>query len=357
MSIAQRQLQPEPSRVLVVKLSSIGDVLHAFPAVSALRRRFPEAHLAWAVDWRMKDLVAAHPAVDEILTLGQPRAAVNSSRPRLRDYFALARRVRRRNFDLVLDMQGLLKSSLVTFNSKARWRIGFGNGRIGNRWAINVRLPEPQRPIHAIDHLCLFAELLGADPDAHEFELALAPADQAFAQAFLQDLREGSGPMVAILPGSAWETKRWPEEYLAEVAAALESQMDARFVIIGHRADRRAARVIADRLKHPALVAAGEATLMQSSALTRLCDLVIGGDTGVTHIAAALGAPTVAIHGPTDPRVTGPRGPLVRFVVNEQDCWPCRKRHCDDWECMLDIRPPEVLGAAHELLERRQPED
>jgi lipopolysaccharide heptosyltransferase I len=354
--MAEAALQLQPTRLLIVKLSSIGDILHAFPAVSAIRRLYPEAHLAWAVDHRMKDLVAAHPAPDEILVLGSSRSNHHSGAATLWDYFALARRVRQGGFDAVVDMQGLLKSSLITYNTRARWRVGFGNGRIGNRWAVNIRLPEPARPIHAVDHLCLFARLLGAEPDPNAFEVRLAPEDRGFAEGLLGHVRGEPGPLVAIIPGSAWETKRWPEEYFAEVAAALEKEAGARFVIIGGRQDRPAARVIVDRLRNGPVLAAGEATLMQSAALTALCDLAIGGDTGITHIAAALGVPTVAIYGPTDPRVTGPRGPQASAIVREQGCWPCRKRHCDEWECMLCIRPPDVLEAALAALGGSRPD-
>ena len=341
-----------PSRILIVKLTSVGDVLHAFPAVTAIRRRFPEAHLAWLVDYRAADVVAMSPDVDEIIALGAPREGGAFGRPTFAEHLGALREVRAHRFDVVVDMQGLLKSGAFTYLSGAGVRIGFGDARIGNRWATNVKLSSLQPRLHATEAYCAFATVLGAEPRRHEFRMCVPDADaRASEQLLAQEGVAADAAMAAIVPGSAWPSKRWPPEHFAELSACLGTQHGMRVIVLGYRDDAEAADLIVDRCSQDAASLAGKTTLGQAIAVAARCKLVVGGDTGLVQVAAAMGVPTVAIYGPTDPSLTGPVGPRVRTVQHTVGCWPCRERRCEHWECMRELRPETVCEAAAELLD------
>jgi ADP-heptose:LPS heptosyltransferase len=133
------------------------------------------------------------------------------------------------------------------------------------------------------------------------------------------------------------------------VAARLVGEREMRIVVLGHRGDRQAADTIVSRCAGKAVSLAGETTLGEAIAVAARCQLVIGGDTGLVQAAAALGVPTVAIYGPTDPARTGPVGPRVRIVQTKVDCWPCRERKCDHWECMRELAPQTVYEVARQV--------
>ena len=340
----------EPRRLLIVKLTSVGDVLHAFPAVSAIRRRFPDAHLAWLVDYRAADVVALSPDVDERMVLGEAPARGSFEAPTSGAHWQALRQVRAGRFDLVVDMQGLLKSAVFTYCSGARCRVGFGDARIGNRWATNAKLPILPRPIHATQAYCEFARFLGAEPVADEFRIRVPDEFARAAEGLLEEAANlGGNGLAAIVPGSAWPSKRWPPEHFAELAARLAGERDMGIILLGHSGEAQAADLIAARCPKKALSLAGRTTLGQAIAVAGRCQLVVGGDTGLVQIAAAMGVPTVAIYGPTDPALTGPVGPRVSIVQRRVDCWPCRERRCEHWECMRDLEPEAVYEAVEEL--------
>ncbi|MFQ6131470.1 MAG: lipopolysaccharide heptosyltransferase II [Armatimonadota bacterium] len=342
------ELVPSPSRILIVKLTSVGDILHTFPAVGAIARAFPQAALSWAVDARMADLVRANPHVDDLIVVGRDDG--HSAVPRWRDYARAARQARAARFDLAVDMQGLLKSAIITYYSAAPRRLGFGWCRVGGRWALNMRLPGPPPARHAVDVYCEFARYLGAEPDPAQFDLAPRQADGAAAEALLAKAFGAVPDMpVVLLPASAWPSKQWPPDRFAALARALAAE-GAHVAVLASAGARDLAADIARRAGGGVASLAGQTTLGQLISLLERCRLAVGGDTGPTHIAAALGVPTLALYGPTSPEVTGPRGPAVRVVRHQVPCAPCRERACDHWECMLDLSPDEVVAAARQLL-------
>jgi lipopolysaccharide heptosyltransferase I len=344
-------LPESPARILIVKLTSVGDVLHACPSVSAIGRRFPEAHLAWLVDYRMADVVALNPDVDETIVLGEPSTHGSFETPTPREHLRALAQVRAGRFDLVVDMQGLLKSALFTRISGARVRVGFGNGRIGNRWAVNVGVPPLGPGTHATVAYCEFARALGAEATPREFSLRVPEEHARAAERLLSEGdNRGDRPLAAIVPGSAWPSKRWPPEHYARLATLLAQECDARIVVLGHGGDAEAADAVVSGCEGDVASLAGRTTLGQAIAVAARCQLVVGGDTGLVQIAAALGVPTVAVYGPTDPTLTGPVGPRVQVVRNEVDCWPCRERECDHWKCMRELEPDTVYQAALELM-------
>jgi len=336
-----------PSRILIVKLTSVGDILHAFPAVGAIARAFPDASLAWAVDGRMADLVRANLHVHELIVVG---ADGGSAPPRWRGYARAARQARAGRFALVVDMQGLFKSAYLTFCSRAPYRLGFGWCRAGGRWALNMRLPGPPAARHAVDVYCEFARYLGAEPDPARFDIAVPPAEAGAAEALLV---EGFGAvpqrLAALIPTSGWPSKQWPPDRFAALARDLVAHGSQVVVLASAGAQHLAAGIARDA--GPGVVSlAGRTSLGQLIALLARCRLVVGGDTGPVHIAAALGVPTLALYGPTSPDLTGPRGPAVCVLRHDVPCAPCRDRNCVRWECMLAISTEEVTSASLALL-------
>lgn len=342
-----------PARILIVKLTSVGDILHTFPAVGAIARAFPQATLAWAVDARMADLVRANPHVQELIAVGDGPSAA----PSWRHYARAARQARAGRFDLVVDMQGLLKSAIITSYSAAPHRLGFGWCRAGARWALNMKLPGPPAAPHAVDVYCEFARYLGADPDPSQFGISVPSSEAAAAQELLvQAFGAVPDQLVALLPASAWPSKQWPADRFAALAQTL-AEKDVRVVVLASGGARDLAEQVAGDAGPAVASLAGQTSLGQLIALLARCQLVAGGDTGPTHIAAALGVPTLALYGPTSPEVTGPRGPRVRLLRQEVPCAPCRERNCERPECMLGLATDEVSRAALALLEHRGADD
>jgi heptosyltransferase-1 len=316
-------------RILIIKLSSMGDVIHALPVAHALRSRFPNAQLAWAIERRWLPLVEGNPALDCVLPIDTFRA-----RARLSNLPAFARELQQiRAFrpDFALDLQGTSKSASICRLSGAPVRVGFGPPLLRERiagFAYNRRVNSSAT--HVVEQLLAFAAFFG-EPVTVGSEPAPAPADGSPASPLapvppaaappvrfdlplheaIQDdtdhwLRENNiGRFAFFSPGGGWLSKRWPEERYAELAAGLQARHGLHVVVnVGP----------GDRLLPRALGAAGARVSQFSGdlphliALLRRAALAVGGDTGPLHLAAALGRPAVAIYGPTDPSRNGPYG-------------------------------------------------
>ncbi len=339
-----------PQRILIVKLTSLGDVVHCLPAVGAIKREFPSSAMDWAVDRRVADIARACPHVDQVLSVG---GNGGSGPPGWLDYWRAARVCRRGRYDLAIDMQGLLKSAVLTYASRAPQRLGFGWARPSGRWALNMHVLGPPQSPHAVDAYCELARWLGAKPDPGRFDLQVpAESERAAGDIVRRAFGDEAGLLVGVIAGSAWPSKRWPADRFAAVARALAVE-GWRVVVLGTSADAAAAGAISDAAGEQGVSLAGRTSLGTTMAVLSRCGLVIGGDTGPVHIAAALAVPTLAIFGPTSPEKTGPRGPRVRLLSHSVPCQPCRLRECENWDCMLGLSAGAVLEAVHRLLEAK----
>jgi lipopolysaccharide heptosyltransferase I len=334
--------------ILLVKLSSIGDVVHALPVAAAARRRYPDAHIAWAVGPAAADLVSGNPHLSETLVVGGkgPDRKGVSAVPPTGAPLALRRALRERRFDLALDLQGLFKSALIAYLSGARDRIGFRNRQEGAFLLNNRAIVPDRRDVHAVEGYLGFAHALQAPAEPLDFTIAMTEAER---QA-VDELVGEAVNLVALVPGARWPTKRWPAERFAAVAETLSREVGCTCVVVGGAGDGQLARQIQERASGGALDLTGRTSLKQLAEVFRRCRLTIANDTGPMHISAAVGTPTVAIFGPTDPIRLRPYGEGHAVVGAPTSCAPCRRRTCHPTRCLEAVAPEQVIAAARPII-------
>jgi lipopolysaccharide heptosyltransferase I len=349
----------EVSRILVVKPSSLGDVVNALPFLISLRRRYPDRHIAWLVEEEAAGVLLGHPLLDHVVVSGRRRWGKEVSAPMrwpsaLRETWALVSELRAGRYDLAVDLQGLLKSAVMLAVTGARVRVGFANAREGSRWVLTHQVRLPSRPMHAVDRYLEVASFLGANPVSKAFVLPCEPEDEMRADALLVEAGIGPGDrVVALNPQARWPTKLWGEDRFARLGDILARRCGARIFIIGSPSDLPLANRVAARMKAIPFVAAGRTDLRLLIALLKRVDLLVTLDSGPMHLGAALGIPLVALFGPTDPRLTGPYQGDGVVLREPLPCSPCLKRRCqikEDRLCMRSISEAEVADAAMAIL-------
>ncbi len=341
-------------RILIVRLSAVGDCVHALPAVRALRAARPEAHISWAIDDRAAPLLEGLSDVDEFMVM--PRRALRG-KPRLvrwRRLAAYRRSLREGGFDAAVDFQGLAKSALVAFFSRARLRIGpsRSGGAREFSWLFYNASPEvPESARHVADKSRALLAPLGVPletPLSHP-RLPEHPGAAARVRAALQEMGLAGKPFAVLNPGAGWPTKLWPVEHFIKLAGTLREEMGLDVLVTWFGP---AERELAERIAAPGEARrAPETDLQELAELLRGAALYVGSDTGPTHIAAAAGAPTVALFGAADAERNCPLGERVETLDAGLDCSPCwRRSDCARGvECMRAIGPEVVMAAARRL--------
>ena len=341
--------QLSPSRILLIKPSALGDIVHSLPVLSALRRRFPSAHLSWLVNRAYEPLIAGHPDLDATLIFD--RGALKGGRvAALRSLAALWRTLRQGRFDLVLDLQGLLRSGLMTRATGAGRRVGLAGSREGARWFYTDVLPDPGRAgLHAVDRYWLVAQALGAATSPPRFHLPVAPQAMAWADSTLAPLPR---PWLVLAVGSRWETKCWPPVHFGTLAGRAQAEFGGSVVFVGGREETPLAAQVAARLPGPSLDLTGRTTLPQLAATLAKADAMVGNDTGPLHVAVALGRPVIAPYTCTKAALTGPYGQTHRAVETSVWCAGSYRRRCDRMECMAELTPERLWPTLRDVLDR-----
>ncbi|WNM56864.1 glycosyltransferase family 9 protein [Candidatus Nitrospira allomarina] len=329
-----------PQRILVIKLSSLGDIVHALPAVAALRQRFPQARLTWMVKEIWAPILEGNPDIDDILS-------VNVS---WQNWPHIIRTLRRGQFDLVVDFQGLFRSGIFGMMTGARTRVGFARAREGATWLYTHQVPLPEtKPsswrlleVHAVDRNVAITTFLGARSSTPVFHLPQSSTDRLTIETMLQDAHvRDHEHLIALAPWTRAAMKSWPFQRFVDLAIELVQWPDVRVVLLGGASDISAAGAF-DRLVPQGLInLVGRLSLPQLPSLLRRMHLLIGNDSALIHLAAGVGIPVVAIFGPTHPKATGPY-PFGKHVIvrMELPCSPCGARTCKNpnyLECMESI--------------------
>lgn len=325
-----------PARVLIIKPSAIGDVVHTLPVLNLVRKRWPAAHVAWLVTPACAGLLDGHRQLDEVIRFERGRFAVGWRSPAAAAaLFRFARQLRDRKFDLVIDLQGLFRSGWLARRTRAPVRVGFANAREFAPIFYTHRVPVGDVEQHAVDRYLTLAEALGCGREPVEFKFATDDADRA---AVSELLGGGDAPYAVLMPGTNWATKRWPVEHFAATVRPLRERFGLRTVIAGGPGDRALAARIPDSLD-----LTGRTTLRQLVALLERAAVVIANDSGPMHIAAALGRPLVTPYGPTSPVRTGPYRRMDAVIRLDIPCSPCFSRRCSHQSCLRWLTPDAVL--------------
>jgi lipopolysaccharide heptosyltransferase I len=335
-------LPSPPRRVLIIKPSAIGDVVHTLPVLNLVRRRWPDAHIAWLVTPACAGLLDGHPQLNEVIRFERRRFGAGWRSPAAAmGLFRFARDLRARKFDLVIDLQGLFRSGWLAWQTKAPVRVGFANAREMAPLFYTHRVPIESVEQHAIDRYLAVTDALGCGREPVEFRFATTDAERQTVAALLKD----ESPYAVLLPGTNWETKRWPVEHFAALVQPLRERFGLRTVVAGAAGDGPLAAQVSD-----ALDLTGATSLGETVALLERASVVVANDSGPMHVAAALGRPLVTPYGPTSPVRTGPYRRLDTVIRLDIACSPCFSRRCSHRSCLRWLEPAHVVRAIEQQL-------
>jgi ADP-heptose:LPS heptosyltransferase len=354
-------------RILLVKPSSLGDVVHTIPVLAKLRRRYPAARIDWLLSPPIAELVGLHPALSSVVPQGR--------------LFRLLRAIRRARYEMVIDLQGRLSSAALALASGASVRIGFDRPRRENwqgprqrlsrgayrrgwkgaregSWiAYSHRIPIPTLDVHAVDRYLWVGPLLGLDDGPPEFHLPLPAGAESRVDGWLRGQGLDTKPFALLFPGARWETKRWSAAGFARVAEHCAESARG-LVLAGAASERDLCREIAAACPG-AVDLCGQTSLTELAALIRRAEICVTNDSGPMHLAVALGKPVVSVFGPTDPIWVGPYQRPQQVVAAGAPCAPCYLRKLSqcphDHRCMTEVTARTVIDRMERTLSATTP--
>ena len=341
--------------ILIIKLSAVGDVVHSLPFLEVLRDRFPSAMIDWVVEEDASGIVESHPEIDRLIIF--PRKSWLKRFIKKGEYIGVGKEVTKflkelksRRYDIVVDLQGLLKSGILTFLANGKRKIALNGGREGSLIFTNEKVAIPDPDLHALDKCLCIARYLGATNPVWNGQIPIYDTDEEHVDYLLGEIGNNS-TLVAVNPMAKWESKLWELHRFASLADTIKEELGAGVVFTGSEGDKAAIEDIRSGMKTRALNLAGKTTLKELAYLYQKCAAVICTDTGPMHIAAAMGSSVVvALFGPTSPLRTGPYGAKHRVIRAGLECSPCFKKRCDDMSCMKKITVEMVFEAVRDVL-------
>jgi len=349
-------------RILVVRLSAIGDVVRTLPAVSLIRNRLPRAHIAWVTESVPAGALAHRDDLDEVIVF-PPRLKELARNPlrwpgMVREFLAFMKGIRGRRFDVVLDFHGLFKSGIISLLAGGGERYGYARPftKELNFLFNNRRTPLPPGKLTRIRrNLALARFFLGETDDGSipEVYLHSSEGDRQEADRIEAEVLSGRRPRIIVHPGTSPQTpyKRWQPERFALTADMLIQRTGGEVLVTYGPGEEETAKQVVEAMQERGVLLPRTLTLTGLSELFRRADIYVGGDTGPMHVASFSGTPVVVVFGPTD-RTENEPYPVTpyRMVFSETHCAPCRKRTCTDGTCFTDVTPEMAADAAMELL-------
>jgi len=349
----------EVQKILVLRLSAVGDVIRTLPAVKALKERGPSSRITWVVEEPSKTFLESQPEVDEVLLFPRKRWTQGIRSPQTwwrttKEISQFVRELRGRQFDVVLDFHGILKSGFLSLLSGSPKRIGFDrrSSKEGNSLFSNVKVELPKEGVTRYQRGFFLLRGLGLDVNHSSGSLSIPYRDREYVDSFFNRLSNSPlKPLIAIHPGTSsnYRSKRWMPDRYAQLADRLVEEIQGTVIFTWGPEESPLVEGIRKAMTRPSILAPPTESLTQLGEVFRRCHLYIGGDTGPTLIASMVGVPVVVLYGPTDPFLYEPLG-NHRNVVKEVGCNPCRKRSCEEMACLEKITVEDVFGAAREML-------
>jgi 3-deoxy-D-manno-octulosonic-acid transferase/heptosyltransferase-1 len=329
-----------PQNILLIKLSSLGDVIHALPALRTLRQLYPKAHIAWIVEEKCKDLLYNNPDLDELIVVRIRHWRRHWNLQSWREFKASLKQIRGR-FDLVIDMQGLIKTGVIAFLTQAPRIVGFDKHDCRERpnaWFTHERIPFMGKKVHVVDQYLSMIKALGAETVSGEFPLIVPEAAEAHIEAYWKANPELSAkPVVAVHHGVGFPTKRWPIERFAQLGDRITRELRFNVLFTWGPGEEEAVKKLSSLMKEKHWVSPKN-SMHESIAMLKRMSLCIGCDTGPMHLSAAQGVPTVTLFGPTNPVL--------------QPCSFCHKHSCPTQiECMTAITVDDVFAAVQKSVQ------
>lgn len=338
-------------RLLIVKMSALGDVLHALPVSAALGEAYPHLEITWVVEEPFVPLLSGNPTLTEVYAIPKLRAGRLRDAEFRRAYFGRLRGLRQRQFDLVLDLQGLTKSAIVAVLSGAKLRLGY-------HWLreiaslLEYRIPHDPASVHIVDQYLDVARYLGANPNTVRFPFHIPDEAESSVVAMLCEAGlNPDAPFLAVNPASAKANKQWDTERFALLLDTAQEKLGLPGVLV--TTDKPVAEAVQNAAKRPFVNLAGRTDLKQLAAVLRRSAVHICGDTGSAHLAAALGRPVITLVGPTDPDRIGPYGQRDNVIAHREVCdAACTWHHCRfaSPRCLAAITVEEVVSRIRTVL-------
>lgn len=335
----------EYKNILLIKMSSLGDILHTLPFAAALRQRYPKAKITWLVHPQFAGFVPDAPTVDEVLYFDKVKFNKLGFGGKIAYFKEMRALLHSKHFDLVIDMQGLFKSAVLAAISGCDNRIGYAEIREGSG-LISKAISGSHRKDHVIERYLDVARYLGAKVEGLDdvrFPMPDLTKETEAVKAKLAEKGYAGGAYVVMVPGARWETKVWPVEHYAALAKMIAAE--GKYIVLAGGPDDAAkgAAIKQQAAVEQVIDLTGQTSLRELAALIKDCAVYISADTGPLHFAAALKKPLVAMYGPTLADRTGPYGSdKASVLLSPARCAGCLKKHCDDWHCMYDITPDMV---------------
>jgi heptosyltransferase-1 len=337
-------------KILILKPSSLGDVIQALPVLRLLKLHFPASEIDWWIDSRFAPLLEGDPDLTHAVRFERQRWGSPIHWPEM---FQSIFQLRARQYDWVIDLQCLARSGAFAWLANGKLLAGLDEPREGARGFYDIITPRASFHTHAVDWYLAVLPRLGV-PVHNRF--AWLPERTAVAAAVQARWNPAPGRWIALQPGARWANKRWPAAHFADIASRLAMEhADIRFAVLGGKDDQSLAETVCRAAPDRCVNLAGETSLPEMIEWLRRCDLMVTNDTGPMHAAAALGKPVIGIFGPTEPRRTGPYGQLPRAVQHHLPCIPCLKSRCvwpQPMECLTAISPATVFDSVQRALQK-----
>jgi 3-deoxy-D-manno-octulosonic-acid transferase/heptosyltransferase-1 len=343
-------------KILIVKLSAIGDVVHTLPCLESLRAAYPESQITWLIEEDANEIIKGHPCLDHVLVSRRKTWIKNIFKPSksiqtIHEIGSFIKELRRKDYDIVVDFQGLFKSGVLTRLSGSKRRVGYDKSREFSYFFLNERVLPYNQDLHAVQRYINLARYSGGKAIEPKFFIPIQEDNIKCVKKFLieNNIKEGDR-IIAINPGSGWDTKLWGWERFSALSDRIIDTLDARIVLTGSENDRSLIDAISNKMQGAVCNTAGRMSLKDLAYLLSLVDLMVTTDTGPMHIASAMETPTIALFGPTAPWRTGPYGNNHTIIKSNLECSPCFKKRCDTTKCMEEITVDRVLSAVSEKL-------
>ncbi len=328
-------------KILILKPSSLGDVIQALPVLRLLKLHYPGSEIFWWIDSALAPLLTGDPDLAGVVLFERKRWGKPRHWPEM---FRSLHWLRAQEFDLVIDLQCLARSALFAWLARGKFLAGLDEVREGARGFYDFAAPRKTYHTHAVDWYLSVLPPLGV-PVHHHF--AWLPERPKIAAAVNAKWPVKSSRWIALQPGARWLNKRWPVEHFSELVRQLGKRFPtARVAIVGGQDDALLGDIISSADPARCLNLCGRTSLLEMVEWLRGCEVLVTNDTGPMHVAAALGKPVVALFGPTEPRRTGPYGQLENVLRLPLPCAPCLKSVChvpDMEECLRAISPATVV--------------
>ena len=366
-------------KILIIKPSSLGDIIHSLPFLKAIKNTFPDACIEWVISKNLKEILETNPLIDRLIVFDKDSWKQLKNLPKtLKEIAGLVKTLKANQYDVVVDLQGLLRSGIITFFAPSPVKIGFKHAREGSSFFYNKKI-SVNKSVHAVDKYLEVAKAIrqglgvGSDRPAYrtgrldsedqgpgkiEFPLNVDKTAAENIKKLLGGLsaigRSASGgkekEYAVMVPSARWETKKWPAENFGRLISKLQIQC----VLAGSSADKDVAQEVTDSSSGSIINLCGKTNLKELVALIAGAKVVVSNDSGPMHIAAALGVPVIALFGPTDPVKTGPYGwqgkKNLKVIRTPISCSPCFKKKCKEPLCMKGISVEQVFEGIREYL-------